>query len=101
VKKLVQETGGKCHIVGLAWLSACLEGKSRCEHKDYVLFDPLAVAAAAAKKSNGNVAAAVGGSSTEGGSGGTRYRLVDVNKFACSQASHHAAARNHNKVPVP
>jgi hypothetical protein len=101
VRKLAHESGNRCQIVGLTWLSACLEGKSRVDPKAYVLFDP---SSAPTKKKSSNSSSDNGAGPSEGGGGGTsshggaRYRLVDVNKFACAQASDHAAARNHNKV---
>ena len=94
VKKLVNETKNKCRIIGLGWLSACLEVGQHSDPKDFVLFDPKDVAA---------LKGAAGLTALKAGTGGvealpTRYRLVDVSKFACSQTSDHAAARNHNMV---
>ena len=49
MKKLANETQSRCRILGLNWLSACLEAGKRVDPKDYVLFDPVVAAAAAAK----------------------------------------------------
>ena len=96
MKKLVNETKNNCRIIGLGWLSVCLEGGQQSDPKDFVLFDPKDVAAHKG---------AAGLTALKAGTGGvealpTRYRLVDVSKFACSQTSDHAAARNHNKAEL-
>ena len=49
MKKLVNETKNKCRIIGLGWLSACLEVGQHSDPKDFVLFDPKDVAALKAK----------------------------------------------------
>jgi hypothetical protein len=99
VRKVAQQTQNSCLILGLGWLSACLQDGRRAEPKQYVLFEPGKGSPGGGRvnQAEGSAAAVVAGGGTVV-SAQVRYRLVDVNKFTCSKSSDNAAALNHNKV---